>query len=255
MVNGNFYVKTFLAIAKKYKLQEAVHIHGSIFYGAPLTPYWSDIDATVSVKSATKEVLGRVRKMKAEYLSKYPEIPLSLTVLEEADSFENNYFHHHGVKPMSYNSELALQCGHDIPFKYHFHVERTSSVYRYYEILFTFRRGVINNPKFTANMVSSGYHRLSRFLRTQAEILHPEMVLELGKIFERNVICMLRPKNVINKFFKNFDSTKLNWERIRLDDAEIQKQGEYLIETFARVHEAFLPRLKELGEQYAEIYS
>ena len=255
MINGNEYVKNFLAIAKKYKLQESIKIHGSIFYGAPLTPYWSDIDATITVKSATKEVLANVRKMKCEYLSKYPEIPLSLTVLEDCDTYENNYFHHHGVKPMSYNSELALQCGHDIPYKQHFHVMRTSSVYRYYEILFTFRRAVINNPKFTASIVSSGYHRLSRFLRTQAEILHPEMVSELGKIFERNVISILKPKTVITQFFKKFDTTKESWEKIRLNEKLLQKHGEYLIETFAQVHEAFLPRLKELGEQYAQTYN
>ena len=81
------------------------------------------------------------------------------------------------------------------------------------------------------------------------------MVLEVGKIHERKFIDMFHNNTVIDEFYERFDYVKHNWDTIRLDESELQRQGEYLVETFWRVHEEFLPRLQALGGMYNAHYS
>lgn len=236
--------------AKKRPQIDSFFLRGSNAYGASQVPGWSDIDATMVVKDAGAGTMRVLRSICGEFRKAFPGTQLSLTVVEAKDTPYTNPLHHHGVKPVSYNFELARHIGKKIPFTLTEDAVRLSAVYRYYEILHDFRRACVNNPRFTAQMVARGFHRLALFLRTQVEILRPDLVQETGKVQVRNHMQLLRPTSLVRSFFKRYDTVRKNWELIQKDDAQVQAQGEYLTDLFNATHQAFLPRLIRLGKGY-----
>ncbi len=167
--------------AKKSHQINDFFLRGSNAYGAEQIPGWSDVDATMIVKDASARTMCVLRNMCDRFRRVFPKVPLSLTVVEAKDTPYTNPLHHHGVKPISYNFELARQWGNKIPFSLSEDAVRLSAIYRYYEILHDFRRACVNNHHFTAPIIARGFHRLALFLRTQVEILRPDMVHKTGK--------------------------------------------------------------------------
>jgi len=249
-------------ILTKYGLEDHVTLNGSLSHDAVLEPFWSDIDISIKLSMVDCETLKRVESARTEYMQSHPEFPLSVTVMDVEDSYLDNYFHHHGVKPLAYNYELAKNRNEEIPFKMSLDVLCASSVYRYYEILYTFRRAVVKSEISKPDQIALGYHRLSRMVRTFIEILHPEEVLRTGKINEREYVSSCGSQHLLDHenpfpqkkpledFFSMFEKTRKDWQAIRKDPQKLKEHAEYLIETFNSVHRAFLPFLKKLGETY-----
>jgi len=99
-------------------------------------------------------------------------------------------------------------------------------------------------------VVARGFHRLALFLRTQVEILRPDLVQEMGKVQVRDHLPLLRPAGLVRSFFKRYDAVRKNWEQIQKNDACVQAQGEYLADLFNATHNAFLPKLIKQGKGY-----
>ncbi len=233
---------------KKYPQIISFFLRGSNAYGAEQIPGWSDIDATIVVKDVSAKTMRILRRICGRFKDAFPAVQLSLTVVETKDTLYTNPLHHHGVKPVSYNFELARQMGKKIPFTLTDDAVRLSAVYRYYEILHDFRRACVNNQRFSAPIVARGFHRLALFLRTQVEILRPDLVQKTGKVQVRNHIQLLRPANLVRGFLKKYDVVRKNWGQIQKSD--MQAYGEYLTDMFNKTHRAFLPKLIKQGKRY-----
>lgn len=234
-------------IVKKHGMEDSLFIRGSASENKNMVPFWSDIDATFFVEKGNFETLKKVYSIKKEYDSLCKEIKLSVTVINESDKVSSNLNHHHGVKPLSYTIKLSKLHNLDIPDKISTKALVESSIYRYYGILYTFRREFVNTGKFTPQMVVRGLHRLSYFLRYQIEIMYPEILFKDFVLSERDFTDRLVSKDFAKAFFKKYDYIKDNWHKIRLDESEIQEIGKYLMNSFNLVHEEFLPKLKEIG--------
>jgi hypothetical protein len=237
-------IKIFFEVAKKHNFGDKALIRGSAFLGAELTPFWSDLDVTLLVDEADGKTLNAIKEMKAEYSERCPAIGLSVTTVDLSDGFETNPFFHLGVKPLSYNYIVAKQESKVVTQKMNLDALRESSVYNYYEIIYTFRRDVINNKEFTADLVAKGYHRLCYLLRRQVEILQPKLIIQLGKVPEREFLNVLEPRADVEEFFRSYDDTKANWEKIRQNKALLSVHRQYLADTFCKIHKAFLPKLR-----------
>jgi hypothetical protein len=238
-------------IVDKYGMTKNLLIRGSKSYNAEPTPFWSDIDITFLVDKADYETLKTIEMIKTEYDSLHKDITLSVVVTEKDDFITNNYFHHHGVKPLSYNLELSNSLDIELPDKVNVHLLRESSVYRLYEILHTFRREVVKESNFSSETVAKGFHRVSQYLRNTIEIQYPEFLIDSKKIRERKYINVLEPKDKAQEFFNKYDYVRENWQTIRNDNDEVQVLGEYLVDCFNIFHTNFLPKLKKLGDIYA----
>jgi hypothetical protein len=238
-------------IVDKYGMTNNMLIRGSRSYNAEPTPFWSDIDLTFLVDKADSETLKKIEMIKTEYDSLHKDITLSVVVTEKNDFIINNYFHHHGVKPLSYNMELSISLDLELPDKMNVHLLRASSIYRLYEILHTFRREVVTHKQFSSEEIAKGFHRVSQYLRNTIEIQYPELLIDSKKIRERRYVTLLEPKNKAQEFFSKYDYVKENWQTIRKNNDEVQILGEYLIDCFRVFHDNFLPKLKRLGDVYA----
>lgn len=231
-------------------------IRGSHNYDSRKLEEWSDIDATF-VKDRGNDSIKVIRQIYNKFNERYPSIRLAVTVVDEEDNMEDNAFHHHGVKPVAYNYEIAQQIEKDgfeeIPHNLREDLIRISSVYRYYQILHSFRRtlATLDRPP-SPRVVSKALHRASRLLRTQLEIDNPSLVKKEGKIHEQEHVSDLVTPERASSFFAFYSNTKENWENIREKPDRLDEIMEQIADTIEHFHHGFLPKLKEIGERYSE---
>lgn len=67
------------------------------------TPHWSDIDVSIITKKINIEAYDQVRNLYERMKKKFP-FKVSITLISESDFLSNK--HHHGIKPLYYNSIL-----------------------------------------------------------------------------------------------------------------------------------------------------
>lgn len=230
-------------------------IRGSNTFTSDKILYWSDIDASIITPAANSTVLRKCSNIYKQFKDAYPHIKLSLTVVNQNDKISLNPLHHHGIKPISYNYELVTQVtdeGYDaIKYDLDTNVIRISSIYRYYEILYTFRKEFLKHTQeHSFETICEWFHRLARFIRTQIEILKPDLIKKHAKILERQHSHLLNNQEIIANFFTKYDSVRQNWPELKNDATSLTQLADYLADTFDKLHESFLHQLKLISKEY-----
>lgn len=177
---------------------------GSLHNFEEKVPYWSDIDISIITHSTSHELYIFLQECYSTFIEKYPEIKLSLTLVNKKDNLHTNCLHHHGIKPISFNFELKSQnmtffSKMSIPNKDSI---RMSSIYRYYEILYDFRKSIIQNKISDKEFVTKYFHRASRFIRTQFEILRPDLLYSKSIINEEASVKDFNYEEIVKDFFQ-----------------------------------------------------
>lgn len=229
-------------------------VKGSLNTSENKLPYWSDLDISVIVKNTSYKIYLHLQNCYSSFKEKYPEIKLSLTLINEKDNLHTNCLHHHGIKPIAFNFELKTQNKNE---NYSSKISRPnkdaiilSSIYRYYEILYDFRKNTIQNKISDIEFVNKYFHRASRFIRTQFEILKPELLYENGIINEELLVKKFKYENVVGDFFEIKKNVRTDWLAIISDKRKLEDYKIYLIKFIDELNDFFIPQLTIISKRY-----
>ncbi|MFW5891642.1 MAG: hypothetical protein ACOCUI_05435 [bacterium] len=230
-------------------------VKGSLNTAENKLPYWSDLDISIIVKNISYNLYLHLQNCYSSFKEKYPEIKLSLTLINEKDNLQTNCLHHHGIKPIAFNFELKTQNKNEkysskmsIPNK---DAIILSSIYRYYEILYDFRKTTIQNKISDIEFVNKYFHRASRFIRTQFEILNPELLYENSIINEESLIKTFNYENIVGEFFEIKKNVRKEWLDIISDNKKIEDYKIYLIKFIDELNDFFIPQLIIISKRYS----
>ncbi|MHA1678903.1 MAG: hypothetical protein ACTSW3_09015 [Promethearchaeota archaeon] len=235
---------------------EDIIVKGSLNRSQSKLPYWSDLDISAITKKTSFEQYTHLSNCYSLFKKKYPKIKLSLTLINEKDNLQTNCLHHHGIKPIAFNFELRTQNNNSYFSSKMSQPNKDAivlnSVYRYYEILYDFRKNVIQNKISDIEFVSKYFHRASRFIRTQFEILKPELFKEKNIIDEEYFVKDFNYEAIVKDFFEIKRDVRKNWLNIINDDERLKYFKKYLIEKIEDLNDYFIPKLIKISKGYSK---
>lgn len=229
-------------------------VKGSLNTNENKLPYWSDLDISLIVEETPYNLYLHLQDCYSLFKQNYPEIKLSLTLINKIDNLQTNCLHHQGIKPISFNFELKTQNENEnysskmkIPNR---DAIVLSSIYRYYEILYDFRKNIIQNKLSDIEFVNKYFHRASRLIRTQFEILKPELLYETSVINEESYIKQFKYEHIVKDFFEIKKEVRTNWLTLMSDQKKLKKYKKYLIKFIDQMNDYFIPHLIKLSKRY-----
>lgn len=240
---------------KGEKYIKDIIVKGSLNSSQPKLPHWSDLDITIVVEKTSIKLYDFLSEVYSLFKKNYPEIKLSLTPINEEDNLQANCLHHHGIKPIAFNYELKTQnknplySSMSLPNK---DAVRLSSTYRYYEILYDFRKTVIQNNISLVEFVNKYFHRASRFIRTHFEIINPNLLRDESMIDESLFIKEYDYEQVVGNFFELNKYVRDNWMNIIEDEDKLRHYKDYIIMLIEKLNDHFIPIMVMISKEYMD---